>query len=406
MWSSRRVSSPRGALRAALALSVFTGLLLGACEQRPPEVPPPVRNLAPVGFEALPGWREDAVSEALPALLRSCDHLAPVPDERPLGPDGLGGTVADWREPCAALRALPKDDDEALRAALAAHFIALAVRRGTEDRGLFTGYYEAELKGAMSPDERHRWPLYAVPPDLVVADLGRFRADLKGMKIVGKVEDGELVPYPERAEIESGMLAGKNLEVAWVDDPVDAFILHVQGSGRVILPDGEVLRVGFAATNGLPFTGVGRILLDNGHVPPNQASMQDIRAWLRAHPEEAREIMHQNARFVFFRVIEGEGPIGAFGVPLTPGRSLAVDPAFMPLGAPVWLDTTWPGSDRPLRRLMVAQDTGGAIKGAVRGDVFWGYGEPALEQAGRMKEKGRYYLLLPKPVAAAYLAGS
>lgn len=406
MWWSRRVSSHPVAVRAALALSVFAGVLLGGCEGRPPEVPPSAPNLAPVGFDELPGWRDDHVSEALPALLRSCEQLEPVADERPLGPDGLGGTVADWREPCAALRALPEGDDEALRASLAAHFIALAVRRGTDDSGFFTGYYEAELRGAVAPDERHRWPLYAVPPDLVTADLGMFRADLKGTKIVGRVEDGQLVPYPPRAEIESGLLAGRGLEVAWVDDPVDAFLLHVQGSGRVILPDGEVMRIGFAGTNGLPFTGVGRVLLDSGQVPPERASMQDIRAWLRANPEEAREVMHKNARFVFFRVIEGDGPIGAFGVALTPGRSLAVDPAFMPLGAPVWLDTSWPGSDRPLRRLMVAQDAGGAIKGPVRGDVFWGYGEPALEQAGRMKEKGRYYLLLPRAVAASYLAAS
>jgi len=197
-------------------------------------------------------------------------------------------------------------------------------------------------------------------------------------------------------------LAGEGLELVWVDDPVDAFFLHVQGSGRVILEDGRVVRIGFAATNGLPFTAVGQVLLDEGKVAPGEASVQHIRDWLHANPQEASEVMRRNRRFTFFRLIEGEGPIGGHGVPLTPGRSLAVDPSFMPLGAPVWLDTTQPGSAEPLQRLMVAQDIGGAIKGPVRGDFFWGYGEEALHHAGGMKETGRYFLLLPKAVARRY----
>jgi len=165
------------------------------------------------------------------------------------------------------------------------------------------------------------------------------------------------------------------------------------------LPDGRALRVGFAGSNGRPFYAIGRALIDEGVVSRERASMQAIRDWMRANPARANEIMHRNERFIFFRLIEGEGPIGAQGVPLTPARSLAVDPAFLPLGVPLWLDTTWPASEKPLRRLMVAQDTGSAIKGPVRGDFFWGSGEPALEQAGRMKQTGRYWLLLPKPVA-------
>jgi membrane-bound lytic murein transglycosylase A len=237
-------------------------------------------------------------------------------------------------------------------------------------------------------------------------NLGRFRADLQGERIVGRVAEGELVPYYSRAEIDGGALDGRNLELLWATDPVDVFFLHVQGSGRVRLPDGAARRIGFAATNGLDFYAIGRALLDEGQISREQASMQAIRDWLRAHPDRAAEVMQRNARYVFFRWIEGDGPIGSQGVALTPGRSLAVDPAFLPLGVPVFLDTTWPGSDRPLRRLMVAQDTGGAIKGPIRGDVFWGAGEAALAQAGRMKQDGRLYLLLPKAVAARRSAGS
>ncbi|MDX1402466.1 MAG: MltA domain-containing protein, partial [Kiloniellales bacterium] len=167
---------------------------------------------------------------------------------------------------------------------------------------------------------------------------------------------------------------------------------------RVKLPDGSYVRVGFAGSNGRPFTAIGRYLLDEGLVSGEEASAQGIRAWLKANPEKAREVMNLNARYIFFREIDGDGPIGAFSVPLTAGRSLAVDPAFLPLGVPLFLDTTWPVRNDPLRRLVVAQDTGSAIKGPVRGDLFWGFGEEALEVAGRMKQRGRYYLLLPRAV--------
>jgi peptidoglycan lytic transglycosylase A len=408
-WS--RWSLPRGRGSGALsAVLIFAVLALAACERRPAEGPaealPDRLTLTPASFADLPGWSDDTLSEALPALLRSCGRLAGVPDDRELGPQGpagpVAGTVADWREACAAVESVPGGGDAALRSSLERHFSPLAVGNNRQTTGVFTGYYEAELRGALAPDERHRWPLYAKPPDLVTADLGGFRADLEGVRLFGRVEDGRLVPYRDRAEIEDGALAGQGLELVWVDDPVDAFFLHIQGSGRVILEDGRVVRIGFAATNGLPFTAVGQVLLDEGKVPPGEASVQHIHDWLRAHPGEAREVMRRNRRFTFFRIIEGEGPIGGHGVPLTPGRSLAVDPAFMPLGAPIWLDTTWPGSDAPLRRLMVAQDIGGAIKGPVRGDFFWGYGDEALHYAGRMKQTGRYFLLLPKSVARRY----
>jgi membrane-bound lytic murein transglycosylase A len=215
-----------------------------------------------------------------------------------------------------------------------------------------------------------------------------------------------LKPYETRQEIDAGRLSGRDLELLWVDDPLDAFFLHIQGSGRVRLADGETVRVGYAGQNGQPYVAIGRLLAERGALRRDEVSLQSIRDWLAAHPAEAAEVLAANPSYVFFRLLEGDGPIGAHGVALTPGRSLAVDPSFVPLGVPVWLDTTDPLDERrPLRRLMMAQDTGGAIRGAIRGDVFWGAGEEAKARAGRMRSRGRYYLLLPRAAAEARVAG-
>jgi len=388
-------SGGRG-LITALAVAV----LLAACEKKPPVELPDQLQLIPTTYDALPGWSEDTLSEVVPALTRSCALLLGQPDSRAVGPGGggLAGTAADWRQPCAAVGGLPAGDDAATRAALEAWFVPFKVMNNERDSGLFTGYYEAELRGALAPDGKYRVPLYGKPDDLISVDLSAFRADLSG-KVFGRVKDGRLVPYFTRAEIDGGAIGGQQSVLLWSDDPVDVFFLHVQGSGQVTLPDGTVRRVGFAASNGREFYPIGRALLDEGKVSRDNASMQAMRDWLRANPVEAAEIMRRNARYIFFRWIDGDGPIGSQGVALTPGRSLAVDPAFLPLGVPIFLDTTWPGGERPLRRLLVAQDTGNAIKGPLRGDFFWGAGEPALAQAGRMKQSGKVYILLPKPVA-------
>lgn len=394
-------------MNRGLVLAVGVAVLfLAACEKKPPVEIPDRLLLIPTTFQTIPGWREDALSEVIPALTRSCARLIGQPDTRNIGPSGpgggpgggLAGTVADWRPACAAVGAVPAGDDAAARAALEAWFAPFQATGGGREDGLFTGYYEAELRGAEVRDDTYRVPLYGTPENLISARLHDFRADLSG-KIFGRVADDRLVPYFTRAQIDDGAIAGDDLELLWADDPVDVFFLHIQGSGQVTLPDGTVRRVGFAASNGHAFYAIGRALLDEGKVSRDNASMQAMRAWLRANPGEAAEIMRRNDRYIFFRWIDGDGPIGAQGVALTPGRSLAVDPAFLPLGVPIFLDTTWPGSDRPLRRLLVAQDTGSAIKGPLRGDFFWGSGEAALAEAGRMKQRGKVYILLPKPVA-------
>ncbi len=258
--------------------------------------------------------------------------------------------------------------------------------------GLFTGYYEAELHGSRTRREAYQTPIYARPKDMVTADLGLFREEWKGKTLVGRVVDGRLRPFPSRAEIEAGALAGEDLEILWVDDPVDAFFLHIQGSGRVVMNDGEIVRLGYAAQNGHSYVAIGRELIERGAISRERMSMQAIRGWLEDHSDEAPQLMASNPSFVFFRELKGPGPIGAQGVPLTPGRSLAVDRKYIPLGVPLWLDTTDPLSpDTPLRRLVVAQDTGGAIKGPVRGDLFWGFGAAAAAQGGT-DETGRALL--------------
>ena len=391
------------ASRKTAAALYCAAALLTACEKAPKK-PEPVKVPEPLvltetSYADLPGWNADTLWQALPALRRSCGRLLGQPDNRPVGPDRLAGTVGDWRRPCIALARSSEGDGAALRATLEAEFTPFQVVGAGTTEGLFTGYYEAELRGALRPGGAYRWPLFGLPKDLISVDLSQFRADLDGERIYGRVRDRRLVPYFNRAEIDSGVLAERGLELLWVDDPVDAFFLHIQGSGRVKLPDGSTIRVGFAGSNGLPFFPIGRALIDEGKVSRDRASMQEIRKWLRGNPQKAAAMMRRNTRYIFFRKIDGEGPVGAQGVALTAGRSLAVDPSFIPLGAPIWLDTTWPASDRPLRRLMVAQDTGSAIKGAVRGDFYWGTGEAALAEAGRMRQRGAYYLLLPNTVA-------
>jgi membrane-bound lytic murein transglycosylase A len=390
-----------GRLLAALLLLLP---LLAACERKPQAPTPPAvvskeLRLTPARLADLPGWAGDRIAEALPALRRSCARILRSDAAAPMGPRSVGGTVADWQEACSALPSQPSADEPALRRWIETWFTPVQVTAGEEPEGIFTGYYEVELEGARAPSPAFPVPLYRRPPDLLSANLGNFADDLAGRTIFGRVEGERFVPYATRAEIENGALTGRGLELFWVADPIEAFLLHIQGSGRLRLAEGGMTRVGFSAANGHPFYGIGRALTERGLLPKDKAAMPEIRAWLRANPEQGRDIMQLNRRFIFFREIEGEGPIGAEGVALTPGRSLAVDTALLPLGAPVWLDTHWPGEpSRPLRRLMVAQDTGSAIKGAVRGDFFWGTGEAALAEAGRMKSAGRYWFLLPTRV--------
>ncbi|HEV8581711.1 MAG TPA: MltA domain-containing protein [Thermoanaerobaculia bacterium] len=359
--------------------------------------------LEPASFSDLTGWQTDALEEAIPAMIRSCDRIAPLPDDAPVDDEPFAGKAGDWREACTAARSLPPGDRAAARRFFENRFQPWAARNNRNPLGLFTGYYEPLLHGSRKQGGKHTVPIYMRPPELVMVDLGRFREDLEGKRLAGQVVNGDLVPYPDRRQIEAGALAGRQLEIVWVDDPIDAFFLHVQGSGRVQLAEGGEVRIGYAAQNGHPYTAIARELIERGAFSREQASMQSIRAWLEAHPDQIRPVLDKDASYIFFQEIKGDGPLGAEGVPLTPERSLAVDLKYLPLGVPLWLVCGAPSPregepDRKIERLMMAQDTGGAIRGPVRGDFFWGFGDEAEAVAGRMKHRGRYWLLLPKTV--------
>ena len=393
-------------------IAVLLGL--GSCETQGPMVVPAVPSapapapqvleevhrliLKPASFDDLPGWTSDKGSQMVPALLKSCDRLMKLPPDNAVGSEGTGGTVRDWLGPCGAVLKLPGNDDRAARQFFENWFAPWMATDNNRSEGLFTGYYEPEVTGAKKRHDHFTVPLLGKPSDLVMVDLAKLRPDLAkqlGHEILaGRVISGRLEAYPSRLEIETNGLGDKAQTLFWLDDPVAAHILHIQGSGKVRLEDGTAVRVAVATTNGQRFIGLGRILADHGKVEAG-VTMPQIRAWLKAHPDEAKSLMGENPRYVFYRIIDGDGPIGAQGVALTAERSMAVDTRYIPLGVPLWLDTTNP-EGTAIRRLVMAQDTGTAIKGPVRGDLFWGTGEAAFQEAGRMKSTGKLWLLLPK----------
>ena len=392
-----------GALLAGVLVGVFAGpdlrrFFAGLTAPEPDHL-----TLTPVSYAELPGWPDDSLPGFAGALNRSCRIFLSQKPDKPVGPKGRFGRAADWAGVCNEAAALPENISGApLRTFLERAFTPMAVRNGHRDQGKFTGYYEPELRGSLVKQGAYKVALLRAPDDLVSVNLGEFNPQWRGQRIAGRVKDGKLRPLQARAEIVAGALNREKLELLYVDDPVDAFFLHIQGSGRVRLDDGRVIRLGYAGQNGHPYVAIGKNLVQSGAIRREDISMQSIRAWLSAHPAERDAVLAANPSYIFFRVLEGGdpalGPPGAQNVPLTPGRSLAVDPDFHALGVPVWLDSVTPDGDA-LQRLMVAQDTGGAIRGPVRGDVFWGFGEQAAQNAGRMNSDGRMYILLPRRVA-------
>ncbi len=379
--------------RLALAL---LPLLVAACAQLPsakpkPPIPPGKAVEGPAAYQpaewtALPGWQEDDLSAAWSAFLQSCRGIKNRPG---------------WQEPCAAAAALKQPDSAAVRSFFETRFVPYQIVNpdGMED-GLVTGYYEPLLNGSRSRSARFRYPLYGVPDDLLTIDLASVYPELKNLRLRGRLDGHKVVPYWDRGEIEAGVSSVKGKELYWVDDPVDLFFLQIQGSGRIRLPDGTLARVGYADQNGHPYRSIGKRLVEMGELTLDKASMEGIKDWARNNPAKLKDLLDYNASYVFFRELPHQegGPLGALGVPLTEGRSIAVDPRYIPLGAPVFLAATWPNSDQPLQRLMLAQDTGGAIRGPVRADFFWGFGPEAGKRAGAMKQLGQLWLLLPKGV--------
>jgi membrane-bound lytic murein transglycosylase A len=363
--------------------------------------------LTPTSFAALPGWSDSDARGGLAAFRRSCAAFANLSPMRSLGGAGYAGAVADWDGVCAAAPGGTVGEGAARRY-FETWFVPVAVSSAARSDALFTGYYEPEIHGSLTQHGPYTTPVYGEPDDLLTADLGQFKDSLKGEHVTGRVVGHTFAPYPNRGEIDANGLSHAPV-LFYADDPVQVFFLHIQGSGRVRLENGAFERVAYAGQNGRPYTAIGRVLIQQGAMDRSQMSMQAIRSWLQAHPGEARGLMESDQSFVFFRVTPlGDGTLGSpgsEGVPLTPEASIAIDEHLHPLGAPFFISASAPDADpskpdRTLNRLFVAQDTGGAIKGAARADVFWGFGRAAESIAGRMKSTGRIFVLLPKALAA------
>lgn len=355
--------------------------------------------LKPAAFSDLPGWENDAHQQALVPFKKSCDRIAKIDAlTKPHMKAEWAKPVASWQTACAAMPDPSTATAAQARSYFETYFTPVAATADGEAEGLFTGYYEAGLRGSRTQQGSYQIPLRARPDDLVMVNLGEFREELKGQRIAGRVIDGMLKVYEDRSAIEDGKLPpAQDKPLLWVDNAADAFFLQVQGSGAVTLDTGEVVRVGFDGQNGHPYYAIGKELVKRGHLEQDAVSMQSIKAWLEANPVEGREVMRTNKSYVFFRILEKDGAIGGEGLPLTAERSLAIDSSLIPYGLPAYLDAEAPQAGEPrIQRLLVAQDTGGAIRGPVRGDMFWGYGARAEQNAGVMKSRGRYWFLLPK----------
>lgn len=377
--------------RLLTKLAVYVGIVLAAgCTSisRCPEPPKAAQaRYEESGFAALPGWERASLAPSLAALLEGCARI------------GNGHVLAPA---CGAARNVPAGDEPAARAFFESAFTPYAIVSAEGSReGLLTGYYEPILSGSRAQTEQFSHPVYGLPPDLVVVDLSSVYPELTGLRLRGRIDGRRVVPYYSRSEIDSRPGALSAPIIAWVADPVELFFLQIQGSGQISLSDtGGRIRIGYADQNGHPYSSLGRYLVQRGELPLEQASMQGIQGWAAANPAKLREALDANASYVFFRELPTlAGPIGALGVPLTPGYSLAVDRRYVPLGAPVYLASTYPNSAEPLERLMAAQDTGGAIRGAVRADFYWGTGKEAGELAGRMRQQGRMWMLWPRGAA-------
>jgi membrane-bound lytic murein transglycosylase A len=351
----------------------------------PPVVPPAVMSVAPFSlskWEMLPEWQTLDLQPSWQAFLQSCQALKKKPD---------------WQSICVRANGIAMKDNDALRVFFEEFFTPYQVLNpdGTS-QGLITGYYEPKLMGSRVKTARFSYPLYAAPDDLLTIDLSEIYPQLKDLRLRGRVEGRRVIPYFSRAQIDTGKGVGRVL--FWVENAVDLFFLQIQGSGRIELADGRQVMVGYADQNGHPYVSIGKKLIEMGELKAEQASMQGIKHWAQINPAKLTPLLENNPSYVFFRELpEGlSAPLGALGVPLTNAYSIAIDPRTIPLGAPVFLSTTYPNTSEPLNRLMLAQDTGGAIKGAVRADFFWGFGDQAGIQAGRMKQRGLMWVLFPK----------
>ncbi|MGC2165110.1 MAG: MltA domain-containing protein [Gallionella sp.] len=377
---------PSSLVRRLIKNPLLLLLFVAACtsvKPRPEDIIP-YAPFAVSKWEMLPEWQTTDLQPAWAAFTQSCSALKGRPA---------------WQSPCLKASELGLADNNSLRAFFEESFVPYQVYNpdGTS-QGLITGYYEPRLFGSRVKTDRFRYPLYGVPDDLLTIDLSAVYPQLKDLRLRGRLQGKRVVPYFDRADIDSGKAPLQGRELFWVDNAVDLFFLQIQGSGRIELADGSLMKVGYAEQNGRPYASIGKILVDTGEMKLEEASMQSIKSWGERNPERLATLLESNPSYIFFRELPSElsAPLGALGVPLTSEYSLAVDARTIPLGVPVFLSTTYPSTTTPLNRLMLAQDTGGAIRGAVRGDFFWGYGDLAGTLAGRMKQVGQMWVLFPR----------
>ena len=364
-----------------------------------PKPLPPKLTLQKMSFSQLPDWQTANVKKSLNAFKRSCRLFLKLPAERDVGSSFIPLKAKDWYPACQALFKLKVKDSQGIRAYFEKWFTPVIFFKGDVPlEGLFTGYYQPLLNGSLEKADAYPVPLYGLPKNLLTIDLSDF--GLRKQVLIARVEGDKVVPFYERAQINKGAIHPHAKVIAWVENKIDRLFLEIQGSGVIQLTDGKKMYVGYEGQNGAPYTALAQVLIDRGVMTKDSASMQRIRDYLSKHPKLMDKLLNKNKSFVFLRKLNQDVAIGAQNLPLTGGVSLAIDRQYIPLGTPIWLNTSYPdlkeNVNQPFKRLMIAQDTGGAIKGPVRGDVFWGEGTRAAQIAGRMKNKGRYWLLLPK----------
>lgn len=367
-----------------------------------PSKPSPSQDitLKSVDFSDLPHWGSTSMVASLRTFQLSCQKFLKQAPEDSVGNTWLTLTAKDWFPSCKAALDTPADSPHLAKHFFETWFQPVVFYQKNPTKGLFTGYYVPEIDASLSKTKKYTVPIYGTPNTLISVNLNRFDPKLPSKQLSGRIEGHHLVPFYSREEIDQGAIDHDAPIIAYIRSPIDRLFIEIQGSGILRLTDGTTLNLGYAAQNGLPYTAIGKVLLKRGIMSYDAISLQSIQAYLHAHPEERDEIIYQNRSFVFFKPITQDGAFGSQNVKLTPGYSLAVDTNWVPLGMPVWLNTSFPdpqlSTHHPLYRLMVAQDTGGAIKGTMRGDVFWGAGPEAEAIAGKMKNTGRYWLLIPK----------
>lgn len=392
-------------LYSLLILLLSLGLVFFILKKINKPAPKPI-IVQTASFEDLPGWQSANLAKSLSTFQRSCQSFLKQDPRQKVGSDFFPLTAGEWQPICLAAKTIQSPSKSELKHFFQTWFQPVSFYQNTPLSGLFTGYYMPVIEGSLKKTSFYQVPLYGLPSNLITANLEQFDPNLKGKKITGFIQGQRFLPYPTREKINQGALEGKAKILAWIHSPVDRVFLEIQGSGLIRLEDGEILSLGYAGENGAPYTALASVLIKKGILTKDTASMQAIKLYLESHPEEMDTVLHQNKSFVFFRVLHQQFALGAQGLPLTPGYSLAVDKKWIPLGAPLWLNTSRPQKNteqsKPFQRLMIAQDTGGAIRGMVRGDVYWGATEKAAYIAGHMRNRGQYWVLLPKTLATQF----